>query len=724
MTRGEPGDESAMNYLIGLDIGGTFTDCVIIDTAGRVVCAKAPSTPPEFHTGVIDALAAGARQLGMSVEALCKAAQVISHGTTVGTNTLIQERGARVGLLTTRGHEDSLHIMRGSRGLNGKDIRAITHFPDGIKPKPLVPKQLIEGVHERIDSFGRVVVPLNLPATEAAIDRLLDAGVESIAICFLWSFRNPAHEQAVRELVERRAGGVFTTCSAELVPKWGEYERMTAAVLNAYIGPVTSRYLREIQGRLAALGYHKPLQVTQCAGGSISVERACVAPLLTLDSGPVSGVQGSQFLAGMLGEPNVITTDMGGTSFDVGLISDGRPITVDRAWARQYEYFIPKVEIEAIGAGGGSIAWIDELAGTLHVGPDSAGARPGPVCYGRGGTQPTVTDASVVLGYLDADNFAGGSIRLDREAATKSIEALGSRLGMSVDETAAGIARIAEFKMADLIRRATVEKGLDPRDFVLFAFGGAGPMHAGVFARELDVRRVIIPQRKTASTWCAFGAASTDLLHVHERVEIMSSPFRADALNLVIRDLANAARSQFAGESDEAPRLEFSIDLRHRGQINEVEVELPDRELGEEDVPALVERFYERYDAMYGKGASFRGARLEAITFRVRASIVTPKPGLRAQSDTPAPVPADAARKPRDVYWTELGVRTSTPVYDGELLLTGNRITGPALVETTDTTVVLGPDQSMIVDRLGNFAIEFGPPANSAATSPDGASNP
>lgn len=713
-----------MNYLIGLDIGGTFTDCVIIDTSGRVVCAKAPSTPPEFHTGVIDALAAGARQLGMSVESLCEAAQVISHGTTVGTNTLIQERGARVGLLTTRGHEDALHIMRGSRGLNGKDIRAITHFPDGIKPKPLVPKRLVEGVHERMDSFGKVVVPLNVPRTEAAIDRLLDAGVESIAICFLWSFKNQAHEQAVRELVARRAPGVFTTCSAELVPKWGEYERMTAAVLNAYIGPVTSRYLREIQGRLAALGYRKPLQVTQCAGGSISVDRACVAPLLTLDSGPVSGVQGSQFLAGMLGEPNVITTDMGGTSFDVGLISEGRPITVDRAWARQYEYFIPKVEIEAIGAGGGSIAWIDELAGTLHVGPDSAGARPGPVCYGRGGTQPTVTDATVVLGYLDADNFAGGSIRLDREAAVRSIEALGKRLGMSVDETAAGIARIAEFKMADLIRRATVEKGLDPRDFVLFAFGGAGPMHAGVFARELDVRKVIVPQRKTASTWCAFGAASTDILHVHERVEIMSSPFGAEALNGVLEELAEAAREQFLGESEESPSLEFSIDLRHRGQINEVEVDLPGAALDDAGVTALVERFYERYDAMYGKGASFRGARLEAITFRVRASIVTPKPSLRSQSEAPVPVPANACRKPREVYWSETRARSSTPVYDGDLLSIGNRIDGPALIETTDTTVVLRPTQSILVDRLGNFAIDLGPAASATDDSLDGASRP
>ena len=711
-----------MGYLIGLDIGGTFTDCVIMDATGRVVCAKAPSTPPEFHTGVIDALAAGARQLGLSTEALCSAAQVISHGTTVGTNTLIQERGARVGLLTTRGHEDALHIMRGSRGLNGKDIRAITHFPDGIKPRPLVPKHLIEGVHERLDSFGKVVVPLNVPRTEAAIDRLLEAGVQAIAICLLWSFRNPEHEFAVRDIVARRAGPLFTTCSAELVPKWGEYERMTAAVLNAYIGPVTSHYLREIQQRLAALGYHKPLQVTQCAGGSISVERACAAPLLTLDSGPVSGVQGSQFLAAMLGEPNVITTDVGGTSFDVGLISEGRPITVDRAWVRQYEYFIPKVEIEAIGAGGGSIAWIDEVAGTLHVGPDSAGARPGPVCYGHGGTQPTVTDASVVLGYLDPDNFAGGSIRLDRDAALRSVATLGERLGMSVDQTAAGIAQIAEFKMADLIRRATIEKGLDPRDFVLFAFGGAGPMHAGVFARELDVRKVIVPQRKTASTWCAFGAASADLLHVHERVEIMGSPFRAEAINAIVGQVAAQARAGLRDESDEPPQLAVSIDLRHRGQINEVEVDLPGETIDEPGVRALVERFYERYDAMYGKGASFRGARLEAITFRVRASIVTAKPGLRSQSDAPAPVPAAAALQPREVYWTEWRRRASTPVYDGERLLVGNRIDGPALIETPDTTVVLRPHQSLAVDRLGNFAIDPGPPpAGQAHASTDGA---
>ena len=332
------------------------------------------------------------------------------------------------------------------------------------------------------------------------------------------------------------------------MPKWGEYERTTASCLNAYVGPVTTSYLADIEGRLARAGYGAPLQITQAAGGTIPVEVARRSPLLTLDSGPVAGVMGSRHSAGAMGYENVITTDMGGTSFDIGVIHGGEPAYSFRSKVHQYEYYLPKVDIQAIGSGGGSMVRVDEVTGTLRVGPESAGAEPGPVCYGRGGDVPTVTDADLVLGRLNPDNFAGGAMRLDLPAARRAIERVADRLGMDVDACAAGITQIVEFQMADLIHKATIQKGFDPRDFVVFAFGGAGPAHAGVFAAELGVSKVIIPQRATASVWCAFGAASVDLLHIYEQVDIMASPFDRGRVNTLLASLRGQAEAQLLAD--------------------------------------------------------------------------------------------------------------------------------------------------------------------------------
>ncbi|MGE5640981.1 MAG: hydantoinase/oxoprolinase family protein, partial [Clostridia bacterium] len=490
-----------MPYLVGIDIGGTFTDCAIVDRAGRLLTTKVPSTPPDFSRGMLDALGAGAEKLGLSLDDFCRDIAFLSHGTTVGTNTIIQKRGAKVGLITTRGHEDAIHIMRGSRGYGGREIRKVVHFPETSKPAPIVPKRLIRGISERVDCFGEVVVSLNEAEAEQAIRELIAEGVQAIAICFLWSFRNPQHEFLVRQLVEKLAPHIFVTCSVDIAPKWGEYERVTATALNAYLGPIMEGYLRKLDSSLRGLGYRHGLQITQCGGGTVPVERAGEAPLLTLDSGPVSGVTASLFLGAAMGEKNVITTDMGGTSFDVAIIHDAKPAYSFITNTDQYEYFLPKIDLQAIGSGGGSLARAHPESRTLTVGPDSAGAFPGPVCYSRGGTVPTVTDAQLVLGYLDPDNFAGGRMKLDKAAASSSIEDLGKKIGLSAVECAAGICRIVEFHMADVIRKVTVEKGFDPREFVLFAFGGAGPAHAAVFARELGVKKVIVPQRKAASTW-------------------------------------------------------------------------------------------------------------------------------------------------------------------------------------------------------------------------------
>jgi N-methylhydantoinase A len=698
-----------MTYLVGIDIGGTFTDCAIVDGAGKLLTTKVPSTPQDFSRGMMDALGAGAQALGLSLDAFCRDISFLSHGTTVGTNTIIQKRGAKVGLITTKGHEDAIHIMRGSRGYAGRDIRKVVHFPETSKPAPIVPKRLIRGVSERVDCFGEVVVELNEREAARAIEELLEEGVQAIAVCFLWSFRNPKHENHVKAMVRRMAPEVFVTTSVDIAPKWGEYERVTATALNAYLGPVMTGYLERLNRTLENRGYRHGLQITQCGGGTVPVARAGEAPLLTLDSGPVSGVTASMFLGAAMGEKNVITTDMGGTSFDVSIIHEGKPAYSFISNTDQYEYFLPKVDLQAIGAGGGSLARANAETRTLTVGPDSAGAFPGPVCYGRGGTVPTVTDAQLVLGYLDADNFAGGRMTLDKESAVKAIGELGAGLGMSPVECAAGICRIVELHMADIIRKVTVEKGFDPRDFVLFAFGGAGPAHAAVFARELGVRKVVVPQRKAASTWCAFGAAAADVLHILEHTEIMPTPVPAKHINAQLEALEKKAAALMKQEGIAASRqrFEFSLDVRHKGQINEVEILLPWERLASDYEPRLRQLFVKRYEQLYGRGSALAGAQLEIVVCRLRAKALTPQPKLVAAKKLSAAIPKAAQRKKRDIFWPDLGKKKRTPVYDGERLAAGNRIAGPAIVETADTTVVVQPGSGLRVDALGNFEITF-----------------
>jgi len=704
-------------YLVGVDIGGTFTDCVVLDKRGQITATKAQSTPGNFAEGMLNAMRVAAERIGKPFERFCSEITVLTHGTTVGTNALIQRRGARIGLITTKGHEDAIHIMRGSRGVNSRDIAQVVHFPESQKPDPIVPKRYIRGISERVDCFGEVVVPLNEVEAEAAIRELLALGCDAIAVCFLWSFRHGDHERRVAAMVKRMAPNVFVSCSVDIAPKWGEYERTTATVLNAYIGPVMSRYLSNLDQQLKASGYRQPLQITQCGGGSISVDKAMESPLLTLDSGPVSGVTASVYFGSVIGTPNIITTDMGGTSFDVGIIANGRPEYSFTSNVIQYDYFLPKVDIEAIGSGGGSLAVVDEFSRTLRVGPQSAGADPGPACYGKGGTVPTVTDADVVLGYIDPNNFLGGRIKLDRDRAVAAVKTVADKLKLPLMEAAAGIAKIAEFKMADIIRKMTVEKGYDPRDFVLYAFGGAGPVHASVFGSELGVQKVLVPLREIASTWCAFGAASADILHVYEQVDIQASPFDPGRVNTALADLQSRAEGQMEkdGIAKNRRKFTFTLDMRHKGQINEVEVMLPEGRLPvakDGTMPAafwekLRARFYERYEQLYGRGSSYRGARIEIVTMRVRAGAQTPRPKLSRAARLSAAIPKAAKRAPREIYWTDLKKSQKTPIYDGALLAPGNKIKGPCVIETAQTNVVVHPGRTLRVDAYGNFEILF-----------------
>src|SRR3989475_2093273 len=456
----------------------------------------------------MESLRLAAERLTLTTEALLRDTARLALGTTVGTNAMLQRRGARVGLITTRGHRDVIHIMRGARGVPGLNNVQVLHFPESGKPDPIVPKPFIAEVSERVDCKGQVVVELNEDEARQAIEKLVAKGVEAIAICFLWSFKYAEHERRVKAMVEQLAPQVFVCCSADLIPRWGEYERTVATVLNAYLGPVMSRYLDRLESRAQAAGLGYPLQVMQCGGGVIPAAESARRAFLTLDSGPVAGVLASQYLGGIVGTKHVIATDMGGTSFDVGLVWDGEPVASYQSVVHQYEYFVPRIDIRSIGSGGGSIIRIDEVSGTMRVGPISAGAQPGPACYGRGGTQPTVTDADLLLGYIDPGSFLGGRLRLDAGRARESLAALATRLGLGLVETASGAVRVVEHQMADLIRKVTVQKGYDPRDCVVFAYGGAGPLHPGGYAPGLRAHGGVVPLGEICSLWSALGAAS------------------------------------------------------------------------------------------------------------------------------------------------------------------------------------------------------------------------
>jgi N-methylhydantoinase A len=698
-----------MPYIIGIDTGGTFTDCVVMDADGRIVTAKAPSTPDDFSDGVMDSLRLAGERLGLTTEGLLGDTARVALGTTVGTNAMLQRRGARVGLITTRGHRDVIHIMRGARGVPGLNNVQVLHFPESGKPDPIVPKPFIAEVSERVDCKGQVVVELNEEEAEAAIEKLVTKGVEALAICFLWSFKHPEHERRVKAMVEQRFPGVFVCCSADLIPRWGEYERTVATVLNAYLGPVMSRYLGRLESRAQAAGLRYPLEVMQCGGGVIPAAESARRAFLTLDSGPVAGVLASQYLGGIIGAKHIIATDMGGTSFDVGLVWDGEPVASYQSVVHQYEYFVPRIDIRSIGSGGGSIVWIDEVSGTMRVGPVSAGAQPGPACYGRGGTQPTVTDADLVLGYIDPGYFLGGRLRLDSDLARASLEPVAARLGMGLTETAAGAVRVVEHQMADLIRKATVQKGYDPRDGVVFAYGGAGPVHAGVYARELGAQGVVVPLGELCSLWSALGAASADLLHIYEAVDIQPSPFDPARVMMHFQELEARGLTQLGADGiDPAQaRLARSADIRYKGQINEVEMPVSGGRLDAAALEQIVADFHRRYETVYGRGAGFREARVEIVTYRVRASAVSAKPRIAAAPESDSVPATDARAGTRPVYWSELGDFEPTPIFWGERLAPGNVVPGPAIVQVPDTTIVVHPFESARVDPYGNVLIDL-----------------
>lgn len=697
-----------MTYQVGIDIGGTFTDCVVIGD-GREAHGKSLTTPGNLSDGFFSAIDVAAGELGSDMQTVLAHTDFILHGTTVGTNAIIERRGAKTGLLTTLGAGDALIMMRGHGRTAGLGIDRVGRVSKTYLPEPLIPRRLTEEIPERVDLTGDVVVPLDESALLHAVERLVSRGVQAIAICFLWSFVEARHERRVQEIIRDRWPDLYVTCSADLIPKWGEYERMAAVAVNSYVGPVFAAYLEDLQQRLDDLNYDGTLLIVQASGGVMTPEAAASAALLTIDSGPAAGVTSSVFLAETQDHPNVICTDMGGTSFDVGLIVDKRPARTSSTILGQYEYLVPKIDIRSIGAGGGSYIWFDDVSQSLKVGPQSAGADPGPVCYGRGGQQPTVTDANLVLGYINPESFAGGRMRLDREAAENALRQLGERLGMSAVEVAAGAKRIIDFQMADLIHQMTIQQGRDPRDFVLLAYGGAGPLHAGQYATELGCSTLIIPRAGVASVWSAFGAARSNATSIVERTDLQKEPFDTERINGTFSKLIDQANKIFfeQGIVEEYRRLELSVDMRYRGQVYEVTMPFERYPCSPRDIDILASAFSRRYEELYGEGAGFAGTGTELVNFRVEAVGHIPKADVARLEDAgPEPPPA-AAGPPRQVYLPEGGDWADVPIFLGTELRAGNVIMGPAVVDLPDTTIVLHSGQVASVDELNNIVIDL-----------------
>ena len=693
-----------MKYYCGVDTGGTFTDCAIIDENGSITIAKRPSTPEDYSVGVFDALGTCAGRLGIAVEDLLVNTEHLFLGTTVGTNALLQMKGAKTGLITTRGHKDNLLIMRSAGRSIGLPIEQLLHVSRHQKPAPLIPRQLIKEVSERIDWKGDVFLNLNETEAEEAIQSLVEEGVDAIGICLLWSIVNPDHEKLLKSMVERIAPDLFVSCSHELIAKRGEYERAVGTAINCFIGPVMKSYIEKVESKAASLGFTKQILLLQINGGVAPAAEIVRSPLYTISSGPSAGVTGSGFLAATMGNDNVIITDMGGTSFETGIIYAGQPLTASETIINQYVFSMPRLDVESIGSGGGSVLWVEEISGTLKVGPQSAGADPGPACYGNG-LIPTVTDANLVLGYLNPDNFLGGKIRLDKDKSVAAIRPLAKQMGLDVFEVAAGAVRIAETKMAELIRQMTLQRGLDPRDFVLFSYGGAGPTHACEYARELGFRHVVIPLGTISSTWSAFGTLCADVLHVYEKSELLSPPFDLEYINRMFEELEAKGLRQLEEDGVERDRIEFRrfIEMKYKMQIHQLEVPVPSGLLDQAGLEQVLVRFEEIYESFYGKGSAYREAGVEIGLFKVNAvgRMVRPQlPELGTAED--APVTGS-----REIYWRDGGELRDTPIYSGTGLKAGFVVSGPAIIEYPETTVVVPPFAEGVVDRSGSFVIEL-----------------
>jgi N-methylhydantoinase A len=686
-----------MGYRIGVDVGGTFTDLVLVGPDGALVLDKHPTTPGDQSEGVLGGIAQLAARQGLAREALLARTDLVVHGTTTADNTMIEMSGATTGLVTSEGHRDEIEIRRGYK----EDI----WDPALPPPPPICPRRRRYGVPERLDFEGNVVVPLDEEAVRRACRRMKLQGVDSLAVVLLFSFVDPAHERRVREIAAEELPGVMVSLSHEVMPSAPEFERTSTTLVNAYVGPRIGRYLGRLDARLREAGFAGELLIMQSNGGVMPGGYVAQKAVAVMGSGPAGGVNGATAVAGAAGIADFISVDMGGTSYDVCLVRGGAPeVKAGWNWHHRYLIGLPMVDVQSVGAGGGSIARVE--SGVLRVGPESAGAQPGPVSYGRGGVEPTVTDANLVLGYLNPAAFCGGTMRLDVEGAHAAIrERVAKPLGVSVTEAADGIFRLVNANMANAIRKVSARRGIDPRPLALVVFGGNGPVHAGMQAAELGIRRIFVP--KLAPAFSALGLLLTD--HVVDEMRSYIAPVgRVDLarVNRLFGEMEDAARAALGARNGRrARRLRFErmAALCYPGQTFDMPVPLPARggPVSARVLAETVERFHRMHEELHtyacrDEEPTLRGLRLKAVA-------VEEKPALPRLARRAAGSARLGARKA-----LFRGRFVSTPVWDGAKLGPGQVILGPAIVEEAFTTIVVYPGQRAAVDGSGNYTITLG----------------
>jgi N-methylhydantoinase A len=669
-------------FRIGVDIGGTFTDLVALDEAtGAVVNSKALSTPQALLDGVLRCV----DQAGVRLED-CR---LVIHGTTIGINALLEGKGARTGLVTTQGFRDVLEIGRGNF-LRMYDVLY-------RRPTPLVPRGRCREVSERVGARGEVLVPLDEASVRAAARRLAADGVQAVALTFLYSYRNPAHEQRAAEILAEELPGVALSVSHRLTQEWREYERTSTTVVNAYVLPIVDRYLGAFGRRLGERGFRGRLLITQSNGGAFSLEAARAKPVHTIESGPAAGAVGCASLATVLGVDRLISFDMGGTTAKCAIVEQGLVQTTDEYHADNRPLRIPVIDIREVSAGGGTIAWID-AGGALTLGPQSAGAEPGPVCYGLGGAEPTVTDANVVLGRIDGARFLGGTMPLDPAGAAAAVDAkLAQPLGLAPASAAAGVVRLADVKMALAVRSITAAQGLDPRDYTLAAYGGGGPLHAVAIARELGIPRVVIPP--APSTFSAWGMLATDLRH--DLVRTVLEPLEAtDAAWAQARYTEMQREIAAILPGDGTPVTLRAVDLRYLGQEHTVTVTLADLD----DWPGLRKQFDDAHDRAYGYAAP--DVDVELLNLRLTVIYPIDRPQLptleRRTSGSPAP-----RSQTRAIHSTLAADMKEFRIYQREDLRPGDAIAGPAAVEEPGTTTIVDTGDTVSIEDHGCLIIHL-----------------
>jgi N-methylhydantoinase A len=691
---------------VGTDVGGTFTDLWVRSDDGRTKIVKAPTTP-DVITGILDAIGLASAALGLQVEEFCAAIERFGHGTTVGLNALLTGRTAKTAIITTAGFADTLEIGRLKRGVAGLTEFEVSDYLLRGQWPPVVPRDLVFEVPERVDRTGAVVQPLDEAEASAVIEAVALSHVDAVAICTLWATQNPSHELRLRDIVAARLPDAFVSVSHEVSPAVGEYARMATTAANAALGPVLSSYLERLRDTLSAVGMRVPVLAMTSAGGVVTTESLAVLPAAALFSGPAAGVISCQRAGNAIGLENMLTIDVGGTSFDVGVLVDSAPLMRSEITVAGADIRFPSIDVASIGAGGGSIAQVSH--GALLVGPQSAGAVPGPACYGRGGTLPTATDADLVLGVFDEAGFGGGRMRLDADAATRAISKhVAEPLRLGLLEAAWGIRQVLDAKMSDLLRRVTIERGHDPREFTMFASGGSGPSHAWALCRDLGIETVVVPS--TATVQSANGTGTSNLRRTAERpcyvrIAPMSQPVTddltrlADALQVVAAEVIDSLRRD---SPDAAVALERSVALRFRGQAHHLDVALPEDRLDADAFAACLNRFEADYELLFGKGAAFREAGFEVIYARAIGIGRVDVPAHSAEGDQLTEVGT------RAVVFDDPRVPLETAVYATEHPAAGQQVVGPCLVVYPGQTAVVPPGATAHTDEAANLHIKVG----------------